>query len=569
MTTLTKELTQGVFKLTAAVIVFSGSVSAQESKRMADDFDSSRAERESAPSPMVWDSGALDLGMRLGTDPETGRWSEAASPVSARTALLSGLDVFGDRDEATEAEGEAEGDDSDPQASGSKDAWGIERNFGLAFGDIMLAELVVWMGHEYIRKGDISQVNPDSWWTNFWKGFTWDDNDFGTNMWLHPVQGAVYYNAARSNGYNYWESLPFTFFGSIHWECCGETHRMSINDWINTSIGGAAVGELFYRLSSVILDNKAEGSDRAWREAGALAVNPMRGVNRLFTGRAFREGENPTDPLDHKGNRISNLLSFGYRVVGEGDRLKFSESESHGFVEMDMIFGRPFDLERNKPFDWFALAAQLNFREKKPLGRLQIRANLYSFAQSETENSQKLWAITHYFDYVNNNAYEFGGQSIGLAYGKNWVRSERTNIVASADVHAMLMGGVNTEYAEFAEIEGVRERDREYDFGSGFGTWWRFSVLRDQYRIVELSYRFNWMRTLNGTNVGGQNTDHLIQQFSAKFKWPLTDTWGLGAESTIFLRRSYFQEADFGNVKQRNPEVRIQASWLVGTRGVN
>ena len=133
----------------------------------------------------------------------------------------------------------------------------------------------------------------------------------------------------------------------------------------------------------------------------------------------------------------------------------------------------------------------------------------------------------------------------------------------------MLMGGVNTEYAEFAEIPGVRERDREYDFGSGFGSWLQFRVLRDEYRIVDLSYRINWIRTLNGTNIGSQNTDHVIQQASIRLGWPLSASWGVSVESSVFLRNSYFEEDFFDNVRQRNPELRILGSWTVGSRGVN
>ena len=342
---------------------------------------------------------------------------------------------------------------------------------------------------------------------------------------------------------------------------------MSTNDWFNTSIGGAAIGEIFYRLTSTILDNESTGSERAWREAAVVALNPGRGATRLMTGRAFNDDTNPTDALDHTGNRLSNLFTFGFRVVGEGDRLRFSESEAHAFVEMDLTFGRPFNMTRNKPFDFFTLALQLNFRDKKPIGRLQIRGNMRSFELSRSDTSQRIFTIAHYFDYIDNNAYEFGGQSIGFIYLANWIRSERTRIVAAADIHTMIMGGINTEYAEFAEIEGVRERVREYDFGSGLGSWLNFYVLRDEYRIIDLSYRFNWLHTLNGTNIGGKNTDHLIQQLTAKIKWPVSDHWGLGAEGTIFLRKSYFEEEAFGDVTQRNPELRLLASWTVANRG--
>ena len=363
------------------------------------------------------------------------------------------------------------------------------------------------------------------------------------------------------------ESLPFTALGSFTWECCGETHLMSINDFGNTTIGGAMLGEMFYRLASTILDNESEGTERAWREAGVVALNPGRGVTRIFTGRAFDDGMNPTDPLDYRGNRLFNTFNFGYRMVGEGDRLDFSEDEAHFFVEMDLSFGNPFDMERNKPFDFFTLGVQLNFRDKKPLGRLQGRGTLRNFELSRSETRQQLFSIAHYFDYFDNNAYEFGGQSVGFIYLSNWIRSHRTRLVVATDIHAMLMGGVNTEYAEFAEIPGVRERDREYDFGSGFGSWLQFRVLRDEYRIVDLSYRINWIHTLNGTNVGGQNTDHIIQQATVRLGWPLSASWGVAVESSVFLRNSYFEEDFFDDVRQRNPELRILGSWTVGSRG--
>jgi hypothetical protein len=141
--------------------------------------------------------------------------------------------------------------------------------------------------------------------------------------------------------------------------------------------------------------------------------------------------------------------------------------------------------------------------------------------------------------------------------------------VVAADIHAMLMGGINTEYSEFAEIPGVRERDREYDFGSGLGSWLQFRVVRDGYRIVDLSYRFNWLHTLNGTNVGGQDTDHRIQQASVRLGWPVGNSWGVAVESSVFLRKSYFEEVEFDDVEQRNPELRILGSWTLGSRRRN
>ncbi len=51
--------------------------------------------------------------------------------------------------------------------------------------------------------------------------------------------------------------------------------------------------------------------------------------------------------------------------------------------------------------------------------------------------------------------------------------------------------------------------------------------------------------------------------------WPVTENWGVGAEGTIFLRKSYYEEVEFDDVVQRNPELRVMGTWRIGRRGVN
>jgi hypothetical protein len=49
------------------------------------------------------------------------------------------------------------------------------------------------------------------------------------------------------NGLSYYESAAVTAFGSGTWECFGGTNKASLNDFINTTLGGIALGEMFYR----------------------------------------------------------------------------------------------------------------------------------------------------------------------------------------------------------------------------------------------------------------------------------------------------------------------------------
>src|SRR5262249_13085063 len=124
-----------------------------------------------------------------------------------------------------------------------RDAWGASRNLGWAVAEDLAINWVASGFNEYVRNANFNQISPRSFWANLEHGFTYDDNKFRTNQYSHPVNGAMYYNTGRSNGFGYREAALFALGGAFWWECCGETHPMSYNDIVSTSLGGIAVGE--------------------------------------------------------------------------------------------------------------------------------------------------------------------------------------------------------------------------------------------------------------------------------------------------------------------------------------
>jgi hypothetical protein len=449
------------------------------------------------------------------------------------------------------------------------DPWGQEKNFGLAVVEAYLGNFLPWAFNELVPGRaalKISQISPRSWANNISHGWEWDDNAFQVNHFAHPFQGNIYYNAARTNGYGYWTGVLFATVGSYNWECCGETHFMSVNDWYNTAIGGAAVGEMLYRTSSMVLDNQATGTERAWRELGAFALNPVRGFTRLVSGNIARVYENPEHPSDHVPDRLENQMSFGVRQASSerssGEVSVNEEGEAHGFFDLQMIYGSLLDLERQKPFDFFSLATQINLRQEVGLGKLQIRGNLWHKGLSRTENSVSKLILVQDFDYENNSAFEFGGQGVSMMYLKRTERSERTSFVWNAAATWMIMGGVNSEFSSFADIAGVRERLREYDFGTGFGGRVGFQFLRDGYRWIDGSYRVQHLFTLNGSNFNGRDASHVVQMFRLRGVFPLGfKSFGAGAEYELFLRDSFFEAGDFSKIEQRVPRWQIFLTW--------
>lgn len=54
------------------------------------------------------------------------------------------------------------------------------------------------------------------------------------------------------------------------------------NDLITTSIGGMALGETFFRLSDLTLDDRSTDWERFGREFLGLALSPTRGLFRVI-----------------------------------------------------------------------------------------------------------------------------------------------------------------------------------------------------------------------------------------------------------------------------------------------
>jgi len=449
------------------------------------------------------------------------------------------------------------------------DPWGQRRNLGLAIFEAYLGNFIPWAFNELNPARAellISQISPRSWWHNIEKGFKWDDNKFQVNFFSHPFQGSIYYTSARANGYGYWTGLLFALAGSFNWECCGETHLMSVNDWVNTSIGGAAVGETLFRASSLILDNEATGTERITREIGAFLLTPTRGFTRLVTGNSTRVFNNPENPADHIPNLLEAFLSGGIRGgdswrEGQGGRLD-EDVPVHGYFNVELTAGSLAELERQQPFDFVHTVLQFNLVRGRALGRWEIRGNLWHTDLSRSDESVSKLVVMQDFDYENNTVFEAGGQSVSLMYHARRLFGERSGLAWNAAVTWTILGGVKSELAFLADVEGVRERFREYDFGLGPGFRAGAVYVGDGRRLLDAEYRIHYLATLNGSNREGEDSSHLLQTVRVRGIVPfMYRGFGAGAEYNFFNRRSEFDFMEVGTVRQRAHLWQVFATW--------
>ncbi|MDH4065789.1 MAG: DUF3943 domain-containing protein, partial [Acidobacteriota bacterium] len=267
--------------------------------------------------------------------------------------------------------------DQSPAQNPDQPAWIAERRAcegcpRRSVGKALLQTTIVNVVYEtanLIRGQVTARITPKTWWANMQQGWVWDLDDFVVNQIGHPYQGNNYFNTGRANGLSFYESAAVTAFGSATWEYYGETNFPSLNDFVNTTLGGIALGEMFHRTAWLVRDTQATGRGRLWREIGATAIDPITGANRFITGDASRVIDKPADMVP------SNLTaSWAAGVLWRGTQGSSFSAKGQPFLEVDGIYGEPDKGRSRTAYDAFAVRLRFgggsSFSEAKVRGRL-------------------------------------------------------------------------------------------------------------------------------------------------------------------------------------------------------
>jgi hypothetical protein len=387
------------------------------------------------------------------------------------------------------------------------------------------------------------------------RGWEWDLDDFAVNQIGHPYQGNNYFNAGRSNGLSFWESSALTAFGSGTWEYFGETNQASLNDFINTTLGGIALGEMFHRMAWLVRDTHASGKGRLWSEIGAAAIDPVTGANRFINGDASRVSDKPPELVP---SSLSAVTDMG--VSWRGSNTEDVESNTTPFVEIDLLYG---DLARGRsrtPYDAFAV--RLDFGGGSPFSEARVRGRLIG---QPFKNGALQLTVAQGYQYNKNDAYQFGAQSADVSLGGVKRLSDRTSywIVGWGGVTILgavdsipLPGSVVPEEPGDEGGQGVSTGPRNYDYGPGTNAGGFFNLERNGRSLVMLSYELHHLHVLDGARA-----NHLLQRARADLHLPLKGRLGVGLSGEFFDRRTWYKAPDVPRAIFHFPQVRGFLTW--------
>lgn len=419
-----------------------------------------------------------------------------------------------------------------------------------AIWQTLAVNLVVNRANAWVFGWDFGHVGFESWSENLRRGWKWDGTQFAVNMFVHPYHGSLYFGAARANCLNFWESIPIVFLGSWTWEYFGETHRASLNDFYMTGFSGPALGEIMHRVSALVLDEEAQGSERIGREVAALVINPLGGLNRLVRGQWTRRGTNPVD-------RLPESYSFSAKLGGRRvqETLPGKPPQSSPTLLVDISLGDVFETEPRAPFDVVEFRAQMS-RDGSILNLLRTVGRLYGKELTAREGWHRHQiVINQRFDYVNNPVYNFGEQGLEFGLRSRWrAGSSGLRLNTRLAANAVVLGAIEALEAGFPH--------RTLDWGPGFGA---IAEVGLEYNGTTYLSFYNRVRYL--TSVSGAPANHTLLFSGFEFTIPIAHGLGIGAYVSGDRRESDYTDlpgAVLADVVRSYVETRIFLTWTMG-----
>jgi len=313
--------------------------------------------------------------------------------------------------------------------------------------DILAFEFLLNRRNHHVYSNGEYDVTLNSIRHNLGTKWVVDNDPYSVNQFLHPYQGSLYHGFARSAGLNYWESLGYTFAGSLLWEIAGETTPPSKNDQIASGIAGTFLGEALFRMANLVL----EGEDLPpfWREVAAAVISPSTGFNRLAFGSRFDTVFPSHDPARY------SRFAVGYAGTTQNDPGAATQlKRNEGIVEYAMDYGLPGKpgYTYSRPFDYFAVQATLS--TANGFENILTRGLLWGRDYEVGPMYRGIWGLYGSYDYIAPQLFRISSTALSLGTTAQWNLSDVIAVQGT--------GLVGTGYAAVGTLHGTAENDYHY-----------------------------------------------------------------------------------------------------------
>jgi hypothetical protein len=368
-----------------------------------------------------------------------------------------------------------------------------------------------------------------------------ENDPFDINQVGHPYQGSMYHGFARSAGLGYWQSLGYTFAGSIFWEIAGETTRPSKNDQIASGIGGSFLGEALFRMANLLLE-QGGSKPSVWRELGAAVISPPTGFNRHAFEDRFKDVFSSRQAAYYSRAQIG-VAGTSQDTRGASRRFQRNEVLADFLLDYGMP-GKPgYAYER--PFDYFSF--QLTASSASKLDTLATRGLLLGQAYELGQHYRGIWGLYGSYAYLSPQLFRVSSTALSLGTtGQLWL----SRAVA---LQGSLLGGVG--YAAVGTLRGRGERD--YHYGVAPQVLASLRVIFGEKASLDLIAREYYVSGIASSDTGGHDN---IAQAEATLTYRLHKQHAIALKYMLSRRDAAFP--DLGDRTQSRATIGIYYTFL-------
>ena len=426
---------------------------------------------------------------------------------------------------------------------------------------VAAGQVVNWtfsLFNQYIYGAEWGLPNRQSVQRNFTSAWKWEaDDDFVVNQLGHSVMGFLHYAPGRASGFGFYQSVFFSAFGSAAWELYGERNLGSINDFITSTIGGMAPGEIFYRL---YLEANAAGLP------GPLIFffNPMVGLQRLLTS-----WEPPNTGRNMYEFRVHTGIGFAETnfTVSENEENVFYFRGFFPEIGFRAVYGNPFEQETWVPFRHFEIDVAFGM-DLGNYNHLRIISDgyLFSFSPVYTETTAMSTGLTLNFDIVTMGQFGMEDATIDqYSNALNWTIKYQRFITPETTFQMKLHNGFTffgvSKY--YAGIEIVNPRGSiktgYNNFGLGLNSKSFFILDQNRWGRFEASFLCYALWTIPGTTYFSRGSAYWIySDFS--YSRALTRHVSMGLSYFYAMEWGFFNDG-FMDQKKSNEIFKLFVAW--------
>ncbi len=299
-------------------------------------------------------------------------------------------------------------------------------------------------------------------------------------------------------------------------------------------MGGISLGEMTYRLSSKILDERTRGSERVWREIGAFLLAPTRGINRLIRGEMGKVKQKSSYEIEDVMSSISVGPTLFYKPG------QIYNANGNVSFRLDLYYGNPYSDKTRKPYDYFNLKTIFNVGTQPLINQVSVIGYLFGKNYRYKNNQKMLFGLFQHYDYISNTSYEVFGQSLGPGIIYKFPTIPEIDFQTSLHFAGIILGG-GSNIPEAFKYEADGTAYRGYNFSVGVtGKFESLLNIKNRAYLFLGVYDFQYF-----TEDGADGWDNLLM-FNPRIGFAVNPTTYVGVEYNLFHRISnYVKYEDF------------------------